>query len=313
MAFRISAGVPFGDDIRRIAREQIDGAVAESCDGLMPDDERIHSVRKRCKKLRGLLRLVRPCLGDIYGRENAHFRDAAQVLAPLRDEHVVFAAFDAVVAHFDGEVERQTFAPLRQRLTRRERQVTDLKERVADVCGRLEAARERLAPWPVDDAVGPEGWRGGFEQTYRRARRAMAAAYQEPTAEHFHEWRKSVKYHWYHARLLSQLWDQALAARVAVANTLGELLGLHHDLAVLRATLVGPGAAGGNANAVVSFVALIDCHQEHLESTARPIGMRLFAEKASQIGTRYERYWAAWSEDLQRRAAAVRQVVRVSA
>jgi len=313
MAFRISADVPFGDDIRRIAREQIDGAVAESCDGFMPDDERIHSVRKRCKKLRGLLRLVRPCLGDIYGRENAHFRDAAQVLAPLRDEHVVLAAFDAVVAHFDDEVEHQTFAPLRRQLTRRERQRTDVKERIADVCGRLEAARERLAAWRLDDVVGPEGWSGGFERTYRQARRALAAAYQAPTAEHFHEWRKSVKYHWYHARLLSPLWDQALAARVGLANTLGELLGLHHDLAVLRATLVGLAAADGHADAVDSFVALIDRHQEHIESTARPIGMRLFAEKASRIGTRYEKYWAAWSEELQSRAATVRQAVRVSA
>jgi CHAD domain-containing protein len=312
MAFRISAGVPFGDDIRRIAREQIDGAVAETCDGLMPDDERIHSVRKRCKKLRGLLRLIRPCLDDTYGRENAHFRDAAQVLAPLRDEHAVLAAFDAVVAHFDGEVECQTFAPLRRRLAQRERQLTDLKERVADVRGRLEAARERLAAWPLDGAVGAEGWRGGFERTYRQARRALAAAYEGPTSEHFHEWRKSVKYHWHHARLLSPLWDQALTARVEVANSLGELLGLHHDLAVLRSTLADLPAANGEAGAV-SFVALIDRHQEYIEATARPLGMRLFAEKASQIGTRYAKYWAAWSEELQGRAATVRQVVRASA
>ena len=312
MAFRIAADVPFGDDIRRIAREQIDGAVAESCHHLMPDDERIHSVRKRCKKPRGLLRLLRPCLEDIYGRENAHFRDAAQVLAPLRDGHVVLAAFDAVVAHFDDEVEHQTFAPLRRQLTRRERQRTDVKERIADVCGRLEAARERLAAWRLDDVVGPEGWSGGFERTYRQARRALAAAYQAPTAEHFHEWRKSVKYHWHHARLLSPLWDKALAARVEVANSHGELLGLHHDLAVLRSTLADLPGAGGDAGAV-SFVALIDRHQAHIEATARPLGMRLFAEKASQIGTRYAKYWAAWSEERQGRAATVRQVVRASA
>src|SRR5215475_2007881 len=81
-----------------------------------PDDERIHSIRKRCKKLRGLLRLVRPSLGDTYERENAYFRDVARALSPLRDVHVTLAAFDAVLAHSDGEVERGRFAPLRQRL-----------------------------------------------------------------------------------------------------------------------------------------------------------------------------------------------------
>ena len=48
-----------------------------------------------------------------------------------------------------------------------------------------------------------------------------------------------------------------------------------------------------------------DRHQAQVEATARPLGMRLFAEKASRIGTRYEKYWAAWLEELQSRAAAV--------
>jgi CHAD domain-containing protein len=312
MSFRISPGAPFGEDIRRIAREQIDGAVAGSGDGSASDSERIHSIRKHCKKLRGLLRLVRPCLGTSYDSENAHFRDVAQVLAPLRDRHVVLAAFDAVVGHFEGEVTPGTFAPLRHSLARRQRQPKDLAARFADVCGRMEAARERVADWPLDVA-GPEVWRSGFERTYRQARRALAAACQEPTAERFHEWRKSAKYHWYHTRLLSPLWDQALEARAQAASTLGELLGLHHDLAVLRAALVGRRAAGSAAGLTDSFVALIDRHQAHVERTARSLGMRLFAEKASRIGSRYEKYWTVSLEEVEGRGTTVPPAVRASA
>jgi CHAD domain-containing protein len=297
MSFRISVGVAFGEDVRRIACEQIDGAIADS-KGSAPGShtERIHSVRKRCKKLRGLLRLVRPCLGDIYARENAYFRDAARVLAPLRDTHVVLAAFDAVVDHFQGEFAPGTFAALREQLERPPGQVADLEHRLVDVSGRMEAARGRVADWPLDVAEGPEAWRPGFERIYRQARRALAAAYDAPTPERFHEWRKNVKYHWYHTRLLTPLWDQTVAGRVAAASRLGELLGLHHDLAVLRITLAAQGNGTGSLRE--SFGALVDRHLAHLEATARPHGLRLFAEKPSRIGSRYEKYWTVSLEEV---------------
>ena len=310
MSFRISVGVPFGEDVRRIAREQIDGAIAET-NGSAPGShtERIHSVRKRCKKLRGLLRLVRPCLGDVYASENAYFRDAARVLAPLRDTHVILAGFDAVVDHFQGEFAPGTFAALREQLERPPGQVADLEHRLVDVSGRMEAARGRVADWPLDVAEGPQAWRPGFERTYRQARRALAAAYDAPTPERFHEWRKSVKYHWYHTRLLTPLWERTVAGRVAAASTLGELLGLHHDLAVLRTTLIPQGMQGSGARSLrESFIALVDRHLAHLEATARPHGLRLFAEKPSRIGSRYEKYWTVSLEEVQGPGAPVGRV-----
>jgi CHAD domain-containing protein len=310
MSYRIAVGVVFGEDVRRIAREQVEGAIAEST-GSAPGShtERIHSVRKRCKKLRGLLRLVRPSLGDLYAIENAYFRDAARVLAALRDTHVILAAFDAVVGQFQAEFDPGTFEPLRRELEGPERQVTDLEFRLADVCGRMEAARGRVADWPLDGTGGPEAWRPGFERTYRQARRALAAAYDAPSPERFHEWRKHVKYHWYHTRLLTPLWDQTVGGRVAAASTLAELLGLHHDVAVLRTTLVSRGMPGSRARRLrKSFVALVDRHLAHLEATARPHGLRLFAEKPSGIGSRYAKYWTVALEEVQGPGAPVGQV-----
>ena len=311
MSFRISPGVPFGDDVRRIAYELIDGAVAESAARSIPYPERVHSIRKRCKKLRALVRLARPSLGDAYRQENEYFRDVAKILAPLREGHTIVAAYDAVIGHFEGQVERTAFEPLRARLVRRHRHRPGIDERLASVRHRMEAARERVAAWPLDDAAAPEVWRAGFERTYRKARRALAAAYREPSADQFHEWRKSVKCHGYHVRLRSPLWDAAFDARAETANALGELLGLHHDLAVLRDTLAGPGG-NGDRGALHSFLALVDRHQADLEDAARPLGMRLFAEQASWIGARCERYWAAWLEELRGPGAPVRLAAAAS-
>lgn len=54
----------------------------------------------------------------------------------------------------------------------------------------------------------------GLVRTYRRARKALRTAYATPTPEHFHEWRKRVNYHWYHLRLLCELWPASMELRL---------------------------------------------------------------------------------------------------
>src|SRR4029453_7447377 len=116
-------------------------------------------------------------------------------------------------ARSHGRGPRRTLAPIRrqlaQRKSRRAREGTDLDERLDRVRGLMEDAHERVAAWPIE-ATGSDAWRDGFQQTYRQARRSMALAYAPPTIENFHEWRKGVKYHWYHSRLLRRLWGKGI-------------------------------------------------------------------------------------------------------
>ena len=73
----------------------------------LPEPEKIHQIRKRCKKLRAVLRLVRPGLSEFYASENAFFRDAARVLSPLRDTQSVLDAYDGLMKRYRGEVARR--------------------------------------------------------------------------------------------------------------------------------------------------------------------------------------------------------------
>jgi CHAD domain-containing protein len=298
MAFRMREGEGIREGVRRIAWEQLDAALAETCDPALPRAEKVRQVRKRCKKLRALLRLYRPLLGDHYPLENAHYRDAARLLSPVRDAQSLLDVYDALMARFEDEVARRTYAPVRRRLARRRRWAAEhggeLGTRLEEVRGLLEAGRERVPSWPID-ATDADAWRGGFEHTYGKARRAMAAAYDATTAEHFHEWRKGAKYHWYHTRLLRPIWSRALGAREREADVLGEILGAHHDLTVLRAALLEDDVHGrGGRDLVEQLVELICRRRAELEAAARPLGARLFAERPRQIGGRHGRYWDAW-------------------
>src|SRR5262249_52916394 len=149
------------------------------------DPETVHELRKRCKKLRAVLLLVRPALGDdVYTVENARVRDMAHWLSLIRDAHTAVVAYDALLDRYDGEVHRRQFARVGRRLVKAEGHCTsdssDLEDRYAQVRAEMEAARHRIDDWSIAD-LGVETWREGFVQTYRRARKAMSAAYDDPT------------------------------------------------------------------------------------------------------------------------------------
>ena len=103
MAYAFDVGETVPEAVQRITGEQVRRAVAalEQAGGDGRDaglEPAVHDCRKRTKKLRGLLRLVRPALGKAYGPANESFRDAARELSGLRDAQAALATFDALVA-----------------------------------------------------------------------------------------------------------------------------------------------------------------------------------------------------------------------
>lgn len=83
--------------MRRIVRQEITpilGHLQE--DHLAPTV--VHDIRKRVKKLRALLRLVRPGMRDVQAAENVILRDAGQALSGSRDAAVRLATFDRLIS-----------------------------------------------------------------------------------------------------------------------------------------------------------------------------------------------------------------------
>ena len=98
LAYVFDPAARLSRDVRRVARERLDDAV-ETLDQLSEGDasaieEGVHDVRKRCKEVRALARLVRGPLGNEFERFNVIVRDAADVLAPIRDAQAVLATLD---------------------------------------------------------------------------------------------------------------------------------------------------------------------------------------------------------------------------
>lgn len=296
VAYRLWMSEPVLEGVQRIALEQIDKALHEIQSDEIDRHKAVHQVRKRCKKIRGLVRLVRPAFEDIYQIENATYRDASRRLSALRDTEAMIETFDDLMDVFGDVVDRERLASVREELERRRVFVAehefDLDARLEEFEQTIREARDRVESWDLDD----DGWdaiAGGLRKTYQRGRVRMADAYEHPSTEAFHEWRKRVKYHWYHMRLLRDIWADEMNPRRKAAKDIADLLGDEHDLAVLREAVLEAPPAFGDSRVVQTLVALIDRRRVELREAAEPLGMRLYAERPGAHVRRLGGYWKA--------------------
>jgi CHAD domain-containing protein len=295
-SYRILQPDQLTDELRRIATDQVERGL-EELDGDDPN-EGIHQVRKRCKKLRALVRLVREADPDLYRRENAAFRETARRASTLRDDAAMVEAYDQLAGAYEDHVDLASFAPVHDALAaRRDDAAPGVDEAITAIRSDLEAARGRIATWELP-GDGFAMLAGGLERTYRRSRNRRRDAYAEGTTEAFHEWRKRVKYHRYQVRLLQDAWPAELKARRQELHALGELLGDDHDLAVLRARLHAEPEEYGGTDLVAAFTGLLDRRRATLQVRADHLGARLFAEKPAAFVDRVGTYWEAWAADL---------------
>lgn len=279
-------------NLRTVAHSQIGKALAELDDAGMSVQDKVHQVRKRCKKLRGLIRLVRGAFAD-YKSENRKFRDAAAQLSHIRDAEAIIETHDDLIERFDDQVETLAFASVRDRLQARQEEILaerDIDQKLARLRTDMIEACDRVQNWSLSEKSF-EAIKGGLVKTYRRARNAMAEAREEPTPENLHEWRKRVKYHWYHARLLQEIWPGMMRAHINAADELSDLLGDHHDLAVYRKTVLSDPNTYGDADEIEALIGLVVARQSVLVEEAFLLGSRLLAEKPSAFVKRWRALW----------------------
>lgn len=285
------------EGVRRIGLGRAEEAVEALSDARDGNDSAgsVHAVRKDLKKLRAVLRLVRGELGEeLYRAENRRYRDAGRLLSQSRDAEVKAETLKGLREHFGDELPSDLAAAWLAALEHDREEIAGQGSNGADslfaeAMAVIEAGREEIPEWPLKS----DSWKlvkAGVLRSYRRGRQAMKRARSEPGAESVHDWRKRTKDLWYQLRILRGAWPAVISETAEQAHKLAELLGDHHDLAVLVEDLAGREIPGdrGLAND------LIDRRQKELLENAFEIGARLYAEKPKAFSRRLESYWLAW-------------------
>ena len=90
MSYRFKVDRPVDDEVRRIAGLQLTLAVERlgAIDNL-EKDAAIHEARRHVKKVRALIRLVRPGIAGSYRRSNKALRRVNRLLSPIADGEAV--------------------------------------------------------------------------------------------------------------------------------------------------------------------------------------------------------------------------------
>jgi len=273
--------------VRRIARQEIAAALAETADELQSFDTRVHGARRRCKRLRGLARLVRPQFGG-YSHVNAAVREAMAGLAHTRDAAVIVETLDGLAEHDAGDVPKDTMVSVRRALAARVEQIggNEQQRLLADFSARLRVLADEVESWRLE-RKGFAALEGGLTRIYAGMGKAMRLARAAPDDEALHEWRKLVKYHWHHITLMREAAPDVLGPQRALADELGEALGDHHNLSVLIGTLPDVAEEGDRTD----IAAAARRRQEQLAQRAFLLGRQVAAEPPKALAERFGGYW----------------------
>lgn len=273
-----------GEGFLRIAREQIGKAVAVAQDESLPPEKRIHEVRRRCKKLRALFRLVRSGFAD-YDAENAFVRDAARSLAVARDERVLQRTLEALM--------RWAGKPLPEQAVERDPDTAAETRMLAEFAAAMSQLFERAGEWACH-RIDVQSLVEGLQRTYGKAYRLRRRAIRRGTEEAMHEWRKYAKYYWNQLGLLEDAAPDIVPSEHKAAGELATLLGLHHDVALLAERLKRDPAGFGPELDVPLARDAAERRLAELERQIEALGHQVFAEQPRALRDRFAAYLDDW-------------------
>lgn len=296
MAIPIQPKEPLPKAVRRLAREIVDVALDAVGSEETNPEEAIHLLRKSCKEMRALVRLVRDEIGNaVYRRENEFYRDLARRYSDRRDRWVFIGALSETLVPAESAADDPVRGLLRnaaKKLLRHHREISGSgrPEGFAEVEEQLVAARKRIDRWPL----GGEGFgtiRPSLERVYRRGRERMRDARGNPSPESRHEWRKRAKYLYHQLGFLRCLWPEVMETLENEQHRLSDLLGEEHDLAELKEMLGSHPELAGGEQALPAIEGLVSRRQDELLESAWSLGARLYAETPKRFADRLEAYW----------------------
>lgn len=274
------------DGLRRIVGEQVDLATWHA-ERIGEADEHVHDVRRATKRIRAVLRLVRNSIGEeSYRRDNAVLRDMARELSAARSATMRVATLEALPewpAPAARSVSRLHVTLIDDASARRQ------SLQAEELTRSLELARVGVREWTLTrDLVRMVP---GVRRTYRRGRVGMANAYADRTTDHFHEWRKRVKYLRHQMEVLAAAPPDAMGLITEGLAELGYRLGLDHDLADLGGAIDGPQGYLLSPTDQRQLLTSIGSRRQELQGDLRPLAEQLYAEPPRDFAGGIDAAW----------------------
>jgi len=250
-------------------------------------DTSVHSLRVGVKRLRASWRLLQQQIPEpTFADAEARLKAIHRTLAPSRDAVAVVDAARALVTKTEKRKSQIALALLARALgdkpvdtlTRASMdQVSDGFQQESGVWRELDA--EHLSDGALID---------GFVRCYRRGRKLGREVLVRDDAELMHQWRRWVKCGFFQLDMIRPVLCAENRARRWYLDRLGDALGKHHDLLLLRQRI---GDVALDEDARLRVEAVLEARLDTYRDRARKLHPYIYAQKGVVFG-------AAVAEDL---------------
>lgn len=292
MAFQLDPAKTLSENVHKLGAAQTD-AVLKRLAVKSKQARAVHEARKTMKRLRALLRLIRPALDKkTFTANEKRLKEIGRSLAGARDIQSMLECIARLEAA-DPEAAKEPVGIALKSLLLARRQEADrevLGKSGASLRKELRQVRKAFAELQVD-GDGADIIRASIRKDYAAAMDAYHHAYDTGKDETFHEWRKLVQRNWRQLLLIEAGWPSMIRPHINIMHELADALGDDHDLYMLAERVSDANKALGNRKQVDAYLTLCRKRQDALRIRAALLGERLFSEKPSSIAARLAAYW----------------------
>ncbi|CAH2398784.1 CHAD domain-containing protein [Mesorhizobium ventifaucium] len=283
MSYRIDPRLPLTGEVRRILAEEIGKALVHLDAAHDRPEQALHKCRRRLKKVRALLRLVRPGNETFCSTENQCYREVAALLAEPREAAALVETIDRLAKNFPEQSAGGGLDVVRDTLVARQHALHGGAGLRAAIVAATAACQEGISridmlALPDQPEQAADVLAEGARITLRRARKALDKAGSRGEANDFHDLRKAAKTHGMHLSLLGRLWPTPIKARRKAVDELGEQLGELHDVFVLRALLDADDRPLGSPQETRLLSKLLKRSEKSLKKTCLAAAADLFGD-----------------------------------
>ncbi|RWK41786.1 CHAD domain-containing protein [Mesorhizobium sp.] len=284
MSYRIDPRLPLTGEVRRILAEEIGKALVHLDAARDRPEQALHKCRRQLKKIRALLRLVRPGDEVFCSTENQCYREVAALLAEPREATALIETIDRLAKNFPEQSADGGLDAVRDTLVARQHELhggAGLGAAIAAATAACEDGISRIDKLALPDQPeqAADVLAEGARINLRRARKALDKAGSRGDADDFHDLRKAAKTHSMHLSLLGRLWPTPIKTRRKAVDELGEKLGELHDVFVLRNLLDGGARPLGSPQETRLLSKLLKRSEKSLKKTCLAAAADLFGDR----------------------------------
>ena len=229
------------ENINRLINRQLESILGH-CETRQEDmHTSIHEIRKSCKRIRAILRLIRDEIGySSYYRENVFYRDLGRKLSDIRSFNVLIETTRILQTDLSNTIPETEIEPLLEEFQLHRDKLLEMTLLDENLFGNISKQVQKAGKRIPDLVISHNDFRafkGGLLRIYKQGKKYRDLARTQPSNHNLHDLRKRIKYLWYQMLILQPIFPAQLKAYAETLDKIGENLGNYHDFAELQTFL----------------------------------------------------------------------------